>query len=82
MVKPLAHLLILPIRFYRRFLSPLKAQGSCRFHPSCSAYAVQAIETHGPFRGMFLAVRRILKCHPFHPGGYDPVPAGAPSEES
>ncbi len=63
-----------PIRAYRRFLSPLKGAPSCRFHPTCSAYAVEAIEVHGVLKGTFLAVRRVLKCHPLHPGGFDPVP--------
>jgi conserved hypothetical protein YidD len=61
------------IVFYRRFISPLKPP-TCRFHPTCSAYALEAIETHGALRGGWLAVRRILRCHPFHPGGFDPVP--------
>ena len=66
-------LLIAPIRFYQRFLSPLHAP-CCRFYPSCSAYAVEAIQTHGPARGLWLAGRRILRCHPGDPGGFDPVP--------
>jgi len=66
-----------PIRLYRRYLSPLKATPSCRFHPTCSAYAIEAIEVHGPLKGLYLAVRRVLKCHPFHPGGLDPVPPRA-----
>lgn len=68
-------LLVLPIRLYRRFLSPLKPAPSCRFHPTCSAYAQEAILVHGPLRGGRLALRRLLKCHPWHPGGLDPVPA-------
>jgi uncharacterized protein len=67
-------LLTAPIRFYRHFLSPLKGAPSCRFHPTCSAYAIEAIEVHGVFKGSYLAVRRVLKCHPLHPGGLDPVP--------
>ena len=63
-----------PIYLYRRFLSPLKPQPTCRFSPTCSTYAVKAVETHGVLRGLLLATRRILKCHPFHPGGLDPVP--------
>ena len=63
-----------PLYLYRRFLSPLKPQPTCRFSPTCSTYAVKAVETHGVLRGLLLATRRILKCHPFHPGGLDPVP--------
>ena len=60
------------IIFYQRFVSPLTAP-ACRFYPSCSEYALQAIKRYGPWRGIWLSFRRILKCHPFHPGGYDPV---------
>jgi putative membrane protein insertion efficiency factor len=67
-------LALAPIAFYRRFVSPLKSTPSCRFHPTCSAYAMEAIEVHGIARGSLLALRRIAKCHPFHPGGLDPVP--------
>jgi len=62
-----------PIRFYRKFVSPLKPP-TCRFYPTCSEYAMEAIEVHGAAKGSYLAARRILKCHPFHPGGLDPVP--------
>lgn len=62
-----------PIRFYRKFISPLKPP-TCRFAPTCSAYALEAIEVHGALRGTYLAAKRICKCHPFHPGGFDPVP--------
>lgn len=62
------------IRFYQVALSPLKGGATCRFYPSCSAYAIEAVERHGVVRGGFLALRRVSKCHPFHPGGYDPVP--------
>lgn len=65
--------LLLPVRVYRRVLSPVMPP-VCRFHPSCSKYALDALTTHGPFRGGFLAARRLLRCHPFHPGGLDPVP--------
>lgn len=65
--------LIFIIRIYRRFISPIKPP-SCRFYPTCSMYAIQAIEKYGAFRGAFMAIKRILKCHPLHPGGYDPVP--------
>ncbi len=61
------------ISFYRKFISPLKP-AVCRFYPTCSAYSYQAIEKYGVGKGLYLSVRRILKCHPFHPGGYDPVP--------
>lgn len=61
------------IRFYRFALSPLKPR-SCRFYPTCSAYALEAIGRHGPFKGAFLAAKRIMRCNPFHPGGFDPVP--------
>ncbi|MBQ7059774.1 MAG: membrane protein insertion efficiency factor YidD [Firmicutes bacterium] len=66
--------LLVLIRFYQKWISPLKGRPTCRFYPTCSAYAYEAIEKYGVFKGMYLAIRRILKCHPFHPGGYDPVP--------
>ncbi|HEX2773138.1 MAG TPA: membrane protein insertion efficiency factor YidD [Micromonosporaceae bacterium] len=58
---------------YRRWISPA-LPARCRFYPSCSAYALEAITRHGAIRGTVLAGRRLLRCHPFHPGGYDPVP--------
>ena len=61
------------IRIYRVLISPLSPP-ACRFQPTCSQYAIEAIERFGPMYGSWLAVRRILRCHPFHPGGYDPVP--------
>ena len=66
-------LLILPIRFYQKFISPLLPP-SCRFTPTCSAYAVQALKKHGPIKGLALAIWRILRCNPWGGSGYDPVP--------
>lgn len=73
-MSPLAFLLSLPIRLYRRLLSPLLPPGICRFHPSCSVYALEALGRHGGLKGSWLTLRRLLKCQPFHPGGPDPVP--------
>lgn len=70
---PVARGLIWPIRGYQKFISPLFGP-VCRFYPSCSHYAVEALHTHGALRGSWLAVRRLARCHPFHPGGLDPVP--------
>lgn len=67
-------LLLWLIRGYRRFLSPLFPP-SCRFQPTCSQYALEAIAIYGTFKGSWLAVKRISCCHPLHPGGYDPVPS-------
>jgi putative membrane protein insertion efficiency factor len=66
------HLLVAIIVFYQRYISPLYGP-SCRFYPSCSAYSLQAINKHGLIKGLFLSLRRISRCHPWHPGGYDPV---------
>ena len=66
-------ILLLLIRFYRGFLSPLKPP-SCRYIPTCSEYAMIAVEKYGAAKGSLLAIKRILRCHPFHEGGYDPVP--------
>jgi putative membrane protein insertion efficiency factor len=66
-------LLILAVRGYQLTLSPLFG-GACRYYPSCSAYAIEALERHGAVRGGWLALRRIGRCHPFRPGGFDPVP--------
>lgn len=66
-------LLVLLVKLYQRLLSPLLPP-ACRFYPSCSTYAVQALERHGALRGSWLAARRLGRCHPFHPGGVDLVP--------
>lgn len=68
------NLLLLLIQSYRRFISPLFPP-TCRFQPTCSQYAFEAIAVYGTIKGSWLAIRRILRCHPFHPGGYDPVPS-------
>ncbi|MHB8064976.1 MAG: membrane protein insertion efficiency factor YidD [Ruminiclostridium sp.] len=60
------------IKFYQKFISPLK-RPSCRFYPTCSEYSVQALTKYGLVKGSWKSIVRILKCHPFHPGGYDPV---------
>ncbi|MFC0298303.1 membrane protein insertion efficiency factor YidD [Geobacillus jurassicus] len=69
----MAKLLIVLIRVYQRFLSPLKPP-TCRFYPTCSNYGIEAIRRFGAIKGGWLTIKRILKCHPFHPGGFDPVP--------
>jgi uncharacterized protein len=66
-------LLLLPIRFYQYAISPMMAS-HCRYYPTCSQYAVEAITCHGGIKGLFLAVKRLLRCHPWAHGGYDPVP--------
>jgi putative membrane protein insertion efficiency factor len=67
------YIVILFIKVYQRTLSRL-LPSSCRFYPSCSEYGVQAVQKHGVFKGGWLTVKRIARCHPFNPGGYDPVP--------
>ena len=69
----MTRILLVLVRAYQRFVSPYTPP-SCRFYPSCSAYAVDAIARYCAWRGGYLAVRRLLRCHPFHAGGYDPVP--------
>jgi len=68
-----ARVLIFLIRIYQRTISPLLGP-VCRFEPSCSRYAAKCLEHHGALRGSWLAIRRLSRCHPFHPGGYDPPP--------
>ena len=69
----LRRLLVFLVRVYQAVLSP-HFGGACRFAPSCSEYAIEALREHGPWRGSVLAMGRIGRCHPFHPGGFDPVP--------
>ena len=66
-------LLILPIRFYHRYVCPMLPP-ACRFTPSCAQYAIEAIQKHGALKGLWLALRRLLRCHPWGGSGYDPVP--------
>ena len=72
-MSPLAHIVALPVRAYRLFLSPWVGR-NCRFLPTCSEYALEALERHGAFRGSWLTVRRLLRCRPGGGHGYDPVP--------
>lgn len=65
-------ILIFLVKLYRKFISPIKPP-SCRFYPTCSEYSLEALEKYGAVKGSYLSVKRILKCHPFHPGGYDPL---------
>ncbi|WP_185234100.1 membrane protein insertion efficiency factor YidD [Teredinibacter franksiae] len=75
------HLLVLsPVYAYRYLVSPLLGP-RCRFEPSCSAYAIEAVKGHGVIRGFYLAITRVGKCHPWHNGGYDPVPASHPKHQ-
>jgi putative membrane protein insertion efficiency factor len=75
-----ARMLLVPIIAYRRWISPA-LPARCRFYPSCSAYAVESISTHGVIRGIGLATWRLLRCQPFNRGGYDPVPPRRPTED-
>jgi putative membrane protein insertion efficiency factor len=78
---PIARALLAVISFYRTAISPCLPP-SCRYSPSCSAYAAEAIQLHGAGRGSWLALRRLLRCHPFHAGGHDPVPPPVGPAES
>jgi putative membrane protein insertion efficiency factor len=69
----LARMLMAMVVAYRRYVSPV-LPARCRFYPSCSAYSLEALQKHGAIRGTALTIWRLLRCHPFHPGGYDPVP--------
>ena len=71
-LRRIAMLLTYPIRFYRRFISPLFLP-SCRFYPTCSQYAIEALERYGILKGCWLTLKRLAKCHPYHPGGFDPL---------
>ena len=76
------HLLMLLVRGYQLFVSPILGS-HCRFQPTCSEYAIEALRTHGALKGIWLTLRRLGRCHPMHPGGYDPVPpcCSTPSDE-
>ncbi|KPK33481.1 MAG: hypothetical protein AMK70_09430 [Nitrospira bacterium SG8_35_1] len=63
---------IFAVRQYQKYISPFLSQ-SCRFFPSCSSYCIDAVESRGTIQGLWLSIKRVLRCHPFHPGGYDPV---------
>ncbi|MBB2184740.1 membrane protein insertion efficiency factor YidD [Lachnospiraceae bacterium MD1] len=67
-------ILVILIKGYRKYISPLKRTSTCIYTPTCSLYAIEALEKYGALKGTYLAVRRVLRCHPFHEGGYDPVP--------
>lgn len=70
----MSKILISCVKFYQRNISPYKGGACCRFIPTCSEYAIEAFEKYGAIKGSFLALKRVLKCHPFHNGGYDPLP--------
>jgi putative membrane protein insertion efficiency factor len=72
-MNPIQRAALVPLRAYKRFLSPLLPP-MCRFEPTCSVYTMQAVEKYGAARGVWLGMRRLARCHPFNPGGWDPVP--------
>lgn len=80
-MRPLARLIALPVRGYRLFLSPWLGHG-CRFQPTCSAYALEALERHGAARGTWLMLHRIGRCNPWGGSGYDPVPGADPAHDA
>lgn len=77
----MSYLLIYAVRFYRICISPLFPP-TCRFYPSCSQYTLEAIQAYGALKGSWIAVKRLLKCHPYHPGGYDPLTDSDEESES
>ncbi|MDT4918101.1 MAG: uncharacterized protein QOH89_2801 [Pseudonocardiales bacterium] len=77
---PIARAMIAVLSFYRTAISPALPP-TCRYSPSCSAYAIEAVQLHGAGRGSWLALRRLLRCHPFHAGGHDPVPLPVAGDE-
>lgn len=70
----IANLLVFILKIYRKYISPLKKTSSCIYTPTCSLYAIQALKKYGSIQGTYLATKRVLKCHPFRKGGYDPIP--------
>ncbi|MGM0369441.1 MAG: membrane protein insertion efficiency factor YidD [Bacillota bacterium] len=73
MVSFFSNLLIKLIKIYQKFISPLKGKRTCRFYPTCSTYSINALEKYGVLKGGYLALKRIMSCHPFNPGGHDPL---------
>jgi len=67
-------LILFSLRMYQLIISPMLPPNTCRFYPTCSEFSIEAVKKYGSIKGMWLSIKRILRCHPFHPGGYDPVP--------